>query len=315
MDTINSHRFSIEGFRTLPEVKPPLEFFGGRVIQKMSPRLPHSIVQTELSFALLSHTKLTRQGRAYTELRCTFGGSSHVFDLSFFVQSRLPDGRNLADRLEVGSPPDLAVEILSLGQTVGELSRKLRSAIRRGVRLGWLIDESHRTIHVFHPTRKPLVLKPGDMLSGEDLLPGFALAVDEIFRWVDMNCMDSISIEFSSSGAAGEHDPPSSPEATQQPGGGDRLGMDGVDRDDLLDLETARPEVVGKFRPAEQVNLHPGHPSVGHLPIAETNLAKQALAKLAQQPAPSLWVSKVEPDVVGMERQATARSKNPECLP
>jgi len=185
MATVKPKAFSIDDFRALPEVRPSLEFFGGRVIQKMSPKLPHSIIQEELVFALGTFVRSTRLGWVYPELRCTFGGSSHVFDLCLFVADRLPDPTSPTVRVEVNTPPDLAVEILSPGQTVGELSRKLRSAIRRGVRLGWLIDEAHRTVHVFHPTRKPKVLREGDLLSGEEVLPGFTLDVDELFRRVD----------------------------------------------------------------------------------------------------------------------------------
>ncbi len=187
MATVKPHVFSIEDFRALPEVRPSLEFFGGRVIQKMSPKLPHGIIQLELGSVLLIHAKQTRLGRAYSELRCTFGGSSHVFDLAFFVRDRLPDPTSPLDRDEIATPPDLAIEILSPGQTVGELSRKLRSAIRRGVRLGWLIDEGRRKVHIFHPTRTPQILGAGDLLSGEDILPGFTLPVDELFGWVDGN--------------------------------------------------------------------------------------------------------------------------------
>jgi len=187
MATVKPKAFSIDDFRALPEVKPSLEFFGGRVIQKMSPKLPHSIIQSELMLVLYAYAKPSRIGRVYPELRCTFGGSSHVFDLCFFAQDRLPDPTKPADRDEVATPPDLAVEILSPGQTVGELSRKLRSAIRRGVRLGWLIDEHRRNVHVLHPTRKPQVLRAGGVLSGEDVLPGFALPVAELFGWVDGN--------------------------------------------------------------------------------------------------------------------------------
>ena len=164
-----------------------MEFFGGRVIQKMSPRLPHGIIQLELGSVLLIHARASKLGRAYSELRCTFGGSSHVFDLCFFVRDRLPDPTNLVDRDKICAPPDLAIEILSPGQTVGELARKLRSAVRRGVRLGWLIDEKRRGVHVFHPTRPPLILRPGDILTGAEVLPGFALPVAELFGWVDGN--------------------------------------------------------------------------------------------------------------------------------
>ena len=185
MSTARKRGFSIDAFRALPEVEPPFEFYGGRVIQKMSPRLPHSLIQGELLGALNRHARPLRLGRAYPELRCIFGGTAHIFDLSFFARDRQPDPRNPRDRDEILIPPDLAVEILSPGQTVGELARKLRSVIRRGVRLGWLIDDRKRAVRVFRPNPEPVILRPGDVLDGGDVLPGFALPVAELFGWLD----------------------------------------------------------------------------------------------------------------------------------
>ena len=111
-----------------------------------------------------------------------FGGQSlMVFDLSFFVRDRQPDPINPQDKNEIRRPPNLAVEILSPGQTAGELSRKLRSAIRRGVRLGWLIDDRKRQVHVLCPGIKSRILRPGDTLDGGDVLPGDILPVAELF--------------------------------------------------------------------------------------------------------------------------------------
>ena len=187
MELTRSRTFTIEDFRALPEIRPALEFFGRRVIQKMSPKLPHSIIQGELFFAITCHTKAKRQGRAYPELRCEFGGSSHIFDLCYFAQERMPDPTSPADRDQIEVPPDLAIEILSPGQTVGELKRKLRSAIRRGVRIGWLIDEARRQVEIVRPGRRARVLEHGDVIDGEDVLPGFCLALDEMLGWVAGN--------------------------------------------------------------------------------------------------------------------------------
>lgn len=179
-----TRRFTLADFRALPEVYPPLEYFGRRVMQKMSPKLPHSVIQGELMIALALHCRTTKQGRVYPELRCTFGGASHVFDLCVFAADRRPDPTSPADRSDVLVPPDLAIEILSPGQGVGELRRKLRSALRRGVRLAWLIDEAHRQTHVLRPDARAQTLQPGDTLNGEPVLPGFALPVAELFGWV-----------------------------------------------------------------------------------------------------------------------------------
>ena len=187
MKATTGKRAALEVCRRVPELEPPLEYYAGRIIQKLATRLVHSIIQSQFLLKLHTYCRPAKLGDVYLELRSTFGGISIVPDLSYFRQDRMPDPTNPVDREDVLFAPDLIIEILSPNQTVGELSRKLRSAIRRGVRLGWLIDEGHRTVHVFHPTGKPQVLRSGDVLSGEDIVPGFALLLDEMFGWVDEN--------------------------------------------------------------------------------------------------------------------------------
>ena len=174
---------AIEQFHSLPEVKPALEYHGGRIIQKMSPKLPHSVIQGELFTSLNQFSRPKRLGRSFTELRCEIGGNSFVFDIAFFRQDRIPDEDETDDRADVTNAPDLVVEILSPGQTVGELKKKLRSAIRRGVKVGWLINKSRKQIFVLKSSQKPKLLGLGDVLSGEDVLPGYLIPLAEIFGW------------------------------------------------------------------------------------------------------------------------------------
>jgi Uma2 family endonuclease len=187
MSLIDERGSALREFQKLPDVHPPLEFFGGRAIQKMSPKLRHSIIQGELFLELTTHARPGGLGRAFVELRCTLKGNSFVFDLAYFVRDRMPDPGQLEEMADVTVAPDLAVEILSPGQTVGELKKKLRAALRRGLRLGWLIDPIHKQLIVLRPDRKPEVLKSGDRLAGGEVLPGFEIAVDVIFGWLDGN--------------------------------------------------------------------------------------------------------------------------------
>jgi Uma2 family endonuclease len=59
---------TLEQFLQLPELKPALEFIGGRIIQKMPPKLPHSVIQGELLMALNAFARPRKLGRAYPEL-------------------------------------------------------------------------------------------------------------------------------------------------------------------------------------------------------------------------------------------------------
>ena len=184
MDRVLSRRISIVDFRGLPEFEPPLEFYRGRIVQKSDFGLRRSVLLTDLMSTLATEARSARSGRAFPSLRCTFGGNSHVFDLCWFVRERLPDLATLDERADIMIPPDLAIEIVTPGQTVAELTRKLRSAIRRGVRLGWLIDAKRCRVHILSPTDPPVILASGDILIGDPILPGFVLPIDDLFGWL-----------------------------------------------------------------------------------------------------------------------------------
>jgi Uma2 family endonuclease len=185
MIKLKGESLTLKHFLQFPEVKPALEFFGGRVVQKMSPNRPHSSIQVCLGSHLLQFTRLAQSGKIYSELRCTFGGESHVPDLCFIAKGRIPrDSKGeLVSKIRIA--PDLAIEIVSPGQTIGELTAKLRFAIKNGLRLGWLIDPRKKQVTILKPKLRAKVLRLGDVLSGEEVLPGYSLSLDELFSWQD----------------------------------------------------------------------------------------------------------------------------------
>jgi Uma2 family endonuclease len=176
----------LDQFLRLPESRPSMDYYNGRAIQKMSPRLRHSIIQTEMIIKLTEHARPSRLGGVFSELRCNLGDCSFVFDLCFFLQERLPKVEK-DERADVTIAPDLAIEILSPGQTIGELRQKFQAALRNGVRLGWLIAPRRKQILVFRGSDRPQVFKPGDILTGGEILPHFTISVEEIFGWLDQS--------------------------------------------------------------------------------------------------------------------------------
>jgi Uma2 family endonuclease len=77
--------------------------------------------------------------------------------------------------------PDLAVEILSEGNTPAEMQRKLKEYFLAGVRLVWFVDPASRTIRVFTAPDRCIILTEDDTLEGGDVLPGLALSVKQVF--------------------------------------------------------------------------------------------------------------------------------------
>jgi Uma2 family endonuclease len=93
-----------------------------------------------------------------------------------------------AERLAGGLPrkfvpfaPDLAVETVSPEDRSSRVDEKVREWMAAGVRLLWVIDPRKRAVAVRRPGASPRVLRNGDFLDGEDVLPGFRLAVSDLW--------------------------------------------------------------------------------------------------------------------------------------
>jgi Uma2 family endonuclease len=81
--------------------------------------------------------------------------------------------------------PDLAVEVLSAGNTPGEMARKRQEYFAAGVRLVWLVDPEARPVEVFTAPEQPTILHEEHTLEGGAVLPGLALPLRELFAELD----------------------------------------------------------------------------------------------------------------------------------
>jgi Uma2 family endonuclease len=77
--------------------------------------------------------------------------------------------------------PDLVAEVVSPGDTFSEVTEKVNDWLQAGVRMVWVVDPSSRVVYVYRAEQPVQVLHEEDVLSGEDVLPGFACKVSEIF--------------------------------------------------------------------------------------------------------------------------------------
>ena len=104
-------------------------------------------------------------------------------DVAFVSWARLPDGIPTApvpDRV-----PDFVIEVLSVGNTRGEMARKRREFFHAGVRLVWMVDPQGRTVAVFHSPEDVVVVDEEGTLDGGDVLPGWMVSLPELFSRLD----------------------------------------------------------------------------------------------------------------------------------
>ena len=102
-------------------------------------------------------------------------------DVSFVRAERLPPDDAWEKFLELA--PDLAVEVVSPSDSANDVHEKVLEYLDAGVRLVWVVHPLRRTVTVYTPDRTARVLSEGDTLDGGDVLPGFTLAISDVFRW------------------------------------------------------------------------------------------------------------------------------------
>lgn len=78
--------------------------------------------------------------------------------------------------------PDLAIEVVSPGDTAFELDEKVDEYLAANVALIWVINPEKHTIRIHRRDGTVTQLREADTLSGEQVIPGFQCRVSELFQ-------------------------------------------------------------------------------------------------------------------------------------
>ncbi|MCC5600205.1 Uma2 family endonuclease [Nostoc favosum] len=76
--------------------------------------------------------------------------------------------------------PDFVVELRSRTDSLKELQEKMQEYIENGAQLGWLIDRKNKRVEIYRPGKDIEILDNPASLSGENVLPGFVLHLQQI---------------------------------------------------------------------------------------------------------------------------------------
>lgn len=107
-------------------------------------------------------------------------GLVRIPDVAFFNWERLPGGQ-LPEEPIPDLVPDLAIEVLSKGNTKGEMRQKLKEYFLAGVTIVWLVDPVKRIVTTHTAPDVATTCTEADTLDGGSVLPGLALPVKRIF--------------------------------------------------------------------------------------------------------------------------------------
>lgn len=103
-------------------------------------------------------------------------------DASWILNERLEKIPPAKRRKFLPLAPDFVIELRSASDSLKKLQEKMEEYIQNGASLGWLIDAAKRKVYVYRPNAEVETLENPTEISGEPLLKGFTLNVQEILE-------------------------------------------------------------------------------------------------------------------------------------
>ena len=157
------------------------ELIDGLAIPKMSPKFFHSKLTRALLYLIDNWcegrgqvcpewaVKLTRKGRDWVPTP----------ELLYVSYERLSPEWMENEACPV--VPELVIEIISPGQSFGELAGKARDYLDAGVSRVWIVDSKAKSITIFYPDAPPQTYK-GETLITDSLFEGLEFCVEGVFK-------------------------------------------------------------------------------------------------------------------------------------
>jgi Uma2 family endonuclease len=122
-------------------------------------------------------------GRVVTEAHFRMPGSRNDRrpDAAFVSFDRWPRHRGVPRTHAMAVAPDLVVEVISPTDVMFAVLDKLHEYFRGGVRQVWLVFSNVEQVYVYTSPTAVRILSRADTLTTEDVLPGFAVPVADLF--------------------------------------------------------------------------------------------------------------------------------------
>ena len=151
---------------------------------------PMAVYSVWLAFRLARHlgnfADAKNLGQAITEALFHLPppvGRDRRPDVAFVSYDRWPKKRPLPPTDNAWDVvPNLTAEVVSPTDTVGELQEKIEEYFRAGVQTVWVVYPPQKKIYVHQSPTQIFGLALHDVLDGGDVVPGFRLALADLFE-------------------------------------------------------------------------------------------------------------------------------------
>jgi Uma2 family endonuclease len=175
-------QITLQEFLNLPPGEGDItyELVDGQIFPKMSPKKFHS----RLTRAVLSLLEqwCDGKGEVFIELAIKLTRQQRDWvptpDLLYISHERLP--ANWDEDTACPVAPDLVIEIISPGQTFGQMTAKAKDYLNAGVSRVWVVDSQARSVTVFYPDAAPQTYM-GEELVTDSLFSGLEFMAETVF--------------------------------------------------------------------------------------------------------------------------------------
>lgn len=157
------------------------ELVRGKLVRMAPVGWEHGLVAVKFAARLLDHVERRHLGAVVVEVGYRLSSNPDTVrapDISFLSAERIPPG---GLRSYVTGAPDLAIEVVSPDDTAAEIEAKVQEYLAYGTRLVLVVHPQTRTITAYRPDGSARVVRSGDVIDGEEVVPDFRLPVDELF--------------------------------------------------------------------------------------------------------------------------------------
>lgn len=153
-------------------------------IREMTPAgNEHGYLAGEIFAELRNHVKANGLGRTYAaETGFKIASDPDTVrapDAAFVSRERVEKEGSVAGYWP--GAPDLAVEVVSPGDSHSEVVEKALAWLDAGCRMVLVADPKNRVVTVYRAPREVSVLGEGDAVDGADVVPEWKLSVTELF--------------------------------------------------------------------------------------------------------------------------------------